>query len=96
MDIKNKIKIGCDYYEVEFEERPMQDNELCRGFCDTANRRIVLKKDLSDTRLMETFLHECLHAVDDIYRLSINETQVNILGIGILNLIRENNINFLK
>lgn len=94
--MKDRIKIACDYWNIEFQEKPVEGGELCRGLCINDERKIILKKDLSDTRLMETFLHECLHAIEDAYRIGLNEHQVNVLGIALISLIRDNKINFLK
>ena len=94
--MKDRVKIACDYWDIEFQEKPVQDAELCRGYCIASERKIVLQEELSDTRLMETFLHESLHAIDDAYRIGLTETQVNVLGVALIDFIRENKINFLK
>ncbi len=94
--LKEKVKIGCDFYNIVFEEKPLQDGELCRGLCNPDKRTITLQTELADTRLMETFLHECIHAIDDTYRVGLSELQVNVLGVALINLIRDNNLNFLK
>ena len=96
MEKPERVKIGCDWWDVQFEEVPNEDGQVCRGVCRVDDRTIVLKESLSDTRLMETFLHESLHAIDDCYRMNLNESQVNILGNALISFIRDNKINFLK
>jgi len=91
-----RVKVGCDFWDVKFEDVPNEGGQVCRGVCRVEERTIVLQKDLSDTRLMETFLHESIHAIDDCYRMNLTESQVNVLGNAIISFIRDNKINFLK
>jgi hypothetical protein len=94
--MKEQVKIGCDIYDVVFEDKPDEGGEVCRGLCISSDRKIILSKSLTDVRLMETFLHECIHAIDDVYRIGLTEQQVNVLGVSLISLIRDNRINFLK
>lgn len=96
MENNSKVRIGCQDYTVIFKELVVEEGQECRGSCHSDRREIYLKESLKDTRLMETFLHECIHAISDEYDLSLTEVQVNTLGISLLSLIRDNKLNFLK
>ena len=90
-----EIKIGCNKWTLELHDFVTCGGVDCRGLCLCEDRTIKLKSSLENTRLMGTFLHECIHAIDDEYDVDLTEHQVHLLGTSLLSLIRDNKINFL-
>lgn len=95
MNNNSSIKITHENWNIVFNDTPIIDNCICNGYCNYDDREICLSNNLKGTRLMEIFLHECIHAISDIYGICLSEEQVRVLGVSLIQLIRDNNINFL-
>ena len=71
-------------YRVNVEWRKgLEDYAECAGRWDPDKRLIELDADLTPTEAKETLIHECVHAVSDLYDLDLEESQVRILGLGL-------------
>ena len=58
-----RVRIRGRYYDLQFV--PHADLENCRGDCDSPRvpgKRIRIADDLRGARLLDTLIHECLHA----------------------------------
>ena len=91
MKIPNKINIAGYDITVKYGKKLFVDNEECFGFYDTKKKQIVLSKGMSPARKREIFLHEFLHAIEDIYRIDITEEGVSCFAIGLSQLFAYNN-----
>ena len=79
---KDFIKIGHLKYEVIHEDRPVADNQLCRGTISWRDLEIALDTTLKPPVLLQTLLHEVTHAIDDQYNLGLTENQIDNLASG--------------
>ena len=71
-------------YKVTVEWRAdLQDYAECSGRWDPNKRTIELDAGLSPTESKETLIHECVHAISDLYALDLEEATVRILGLGL-------------
>ncbi len=61
-------------YEVLFIKQ--FDRKDTWGETRFKERQIILKKGLTNKQLVETFYHECLHALSDEHGLNLSEEQV--------------------
>lgn len=52
------------------------------------DRRIELDIDLGTVEATETLLHECIHAVEDIFGLDLAEDTVRPLSLGLHQMLR--------
>lgn len=97
-NIKHGVTISTSghKYKVVFKKNLHVEGDDCFGCLDYKKRKIFIDKDISDTQLMETFLHENLHIIDLTFNLDLGENRINILGLELLRFIRDNNINFLR
>lgn len=75
IEIPEQIYIGSVWWDVE----RVSVIKGKYGECDTVARVIRITEGLDDEQLLMTFLHECFHAVDELYELNLGETGVRIL-----------------
>lgn len=96
MKIPRSVKIGAYRYKIKWVNSLIVDEDDCYGNCDANECIIFLRKDIKNNpvRLQEVFLHECLHAIEHSYGMDLPETTINQLGLGLINLILDNKIEF--
>jgi hypothetical protein len=101
INIPNRVRIGPHTLKVEVvdvvppatgaEGEPDKTPEEQRmGRCSVVESVIHLRKSLSTSRLQEVFLHECIHAFDDMMGINLSEQQVAALGNALLMLVLDN------
>lgn len=75
MEIPKSINIYGKKYKVKIK-KGLKDDEgnSLSGLCQYDEAIISLDKDLTGDELMQTFLHECGHAVHD--RMGIDQTGI--------------------
>ena len=96
MRIPKEIIISGHTVKIEHVRDLKLNGEDCWGIYDDDKHVIYLKTGMDKTRKMEVLLHECLHAIEHIEGLKSNEKTIDILGRGLLALIRNNKLNFLE
>ena len=70
------------------------DGEQLLGYCDVNSCKIMLKQGMSEEKKKEVFFHECVHAIDENLNIGLGENKVNLIGIHVLSLITNNNLDF--
>ena len=98
MKIPKKFYIGPHVYKVAIVPKLNVYNTECNGA--THNDEMALIEILADltknrTKTTETFLHETIHAIANVYDLSIDEHTTDQLAVGLLDTIRRNKLDFL-
>ena len=94
MKIPEVVKIGAyDYKVVEVDKLVHEGKELL-GLCDRENNVISLLKGMKPKKEKEVFIHECLHAIEESYGITLGEKKVNLLGLAIMALISDNKLRF--
>jgi hypothetical protein len=53
------------------------------GYWDNENKQIIISPEVVGVAYRETLLHECMHAVSDMYDLGLTEQQVCALAVGL-------------
>ena len=79
--------IGKDY-EVQHKDKAASPEDL--GLCDDEAQIINVRIDIADDSIIETLLHECIHAISSGMKLSLTERQVHGLGVGLYALFKDN------
>ena len=87
MRLPRKMNVSGYDLTIKFSDKVFVEGDECYGFYDPKKKLIVLKRGMSDTRKREIFLHEYVHFLEDIYRISISDENVGVLSLGILQLI---------
>jgi len=98
--IPDTIKIGGFNYTIlhnKDKDIELYDNVVF-GTHSAMLRRIELKTDSPPQQKSLTFIHECLHAIDDIYLCQQIKSDILIDGLanGLLQLFEQLGVRFVK
>ena len=96
MKIPNRLKVGAYTYEVKQKKTLKEKGKDVWGYCSPNTHEIYIQETMEPDKEVEVFFHETLHAIEDSYGIELGEHKVNILGIALLALIKENNLIFSK
>lgn len=96
MKIPKTLKIGGHRVEI-LQKTELQSTYI--GLAHYATNKIELRTEFDDeqipeSRITETFLHEVLHFISDNSGLGLKENQINGLACQLLQVIRENKLDF--
>ena len=103
MKIKERIKIGGHIFRVEFPYSFMERTDLS-GQCDVPLLTIRIAdvdgggNRIPETRILQAFMHELIHAVDSIYcarrirdkTIDDPERVIDALAEGLVQVLLEN------
>ena len=98
LKLPETLKVGPINYEVLYpyiwvDNYARGMTHLTKGYIKVSDKDGPFEQ--ADQKILETFLHEIVHAIDNIYLGSVfEEDDVAIIGIALLQVIRDNNINF--
>lgn len=91
MKIPGIVKIGYKAYNVNIVDKEVVDgNKVCYGNIEYDNGNINISSLYSEDQQKCTFIHECLHGIDEIMETNLDEEQVRKLAKGIYQLIKDN------
>lgn len=96
MKVPDKIKIGCYNFKVKWEDKPIESSQLCYGIAKYNEHEIVLSSKMKKDKIPEILLHEIIHCICDMYNVDLTESIVNLLGLQIYQVIKDNNLRFDK
>lgn len=91
--IPNKVKVGCHEYEVIFKPKIIHESQEVDGFCDNSFLKIYISDELAESYQYEVFIHEVLHAVDEVYKLNLGEKRVTGLAPALISVFKDNTWN---
>ncbi len=97
--IPKKIKIGGFTYTVKLDKATALEmkKQNLYGQCVGTAREIRLDTDQSAEQISATFIHEVIHAVDDVYtNSSLTEMENKGLANGLYQVIEQLGIRFVK
>lgn len=91
MNITDKVKIGYKDFKVNLvKDNVVDENKVCYGNIEYDNGNINLSMLYSEDQQKCTFMHECIHGIDDIFEVGLEEDQVRKLAKGIYQFIKDN------
>ena len=95
--IPKSIKIGGFTYKIDMSQT--RDSELKNngnfGECSVIPRKISIATNLHPQQTSETFIHEVLHSIDDVYgHYQLTEEQCKHLSSGLLQVFEQLGIRF--
>jgi hypothetical protein len=102
MHIPKVLKVGAQRLIIRQSDIVFAlDGEPVMGLTKTGTGRIEISttyhgEKCPEDSIADTFLHEICHSVSAIYGLDLSETQVIGLAGGLLQVIRDNNLDFRK
>lgn len=97
MNIGNLVKIGYKDFEVNLIDRALVDGDkVLYGRIEHDFATITISKIYSEDQQKCTFLHECIHGIDELFEIGLEEEQVRKLSKGIYQFIKDNPHLFVK
>jgi uncharacterized protein YpuA (DUF1002 family) len=101
MKIPRSVKISSHRIKVKIRKKVTGEMADTFGFANLTHNEIVLRshlggKPVPESVKAETFLHEIIHHVSSNYGISLTEKEVQQLGTTLLQVIRNNKLNFLS
>lgn len=91
MKIPNRVKIGYKDYKVnKVEDNIIVNDSTCYGKIDFEKDSIDVSTLYSEEQQKCTFIHECLHGIDDNVETDLTENQIRKIGKGLYDFIKSN------
>jgi len=105
MHVPKSIKVGASNFKVRLVPDEWEDQKdkgsFFLGQMRYGNQEIDVAlrsegKALPEASIADTFLHEVIHAVSRTYGIGLTENQTGGLAGGLLQVIRDNSLDFRK
>lgn len=90
VNIPENINILYKTYSVKQEKNLHDGQDDLYGQIHYLPEQIFLNIDASNSQKEATLIHEVIHGLDEMYRIGLNEEQVEKLGNAFYMLIRDN------
>ena len=84
------MKIMLGYQEIEIEEvedLKHEDGEWVEGLWDAAKGKIRINAGMPDDQWVDTLVHECMHAISDIYGLDLDHSAIHTIAVGLTQML---------
>lgn len=92
MKLPKKVNISGYDITIKYAKKVVVNGDECYGVYDSSSKEIILSKGMSDARKREIFLHEFLHAIEDIYRIDITEDNISCFALGLSQLLSNSKV----
>jgi len=91
MKIPETVRIGFkDYKVTKVDGYVIDDNAVCYGNIEYDKDNINLSLNYSKDLINCTFIHECLHGIDNIEETELTEDQIRKIAKGLYSFVRDN------
>lgn len=90
MTLCGEVKVGYKHYKVKEEQNLHESEAELQGQIRYLEQEIALREDISEESKEATLVHECLHALDEMYGIELSEEQVERLGNALYMFIEDN------
>ena len=92
--IPKKVKVGAYEYSVRVVKNLTHKGINIRGICDNDELEILIDLGLRGADVPVTFLHECLHAIDEVYGVKLGEKRIGVLDHSLVAFLNDNDLRF--
>jgi len=89
--IPDKIKIGGHWFDVEFRSEKKDQYDKMGTLCHWENR-LILQKDLVESKKISSFVHEVLHEIDKQNFIDLTEKETTIIAEGFYAFLIDNGL----
>lgn len=97
MNIPKNVKIGYKDFEVNLVPNKVIDEDvICYGNINHNDQIINISSLYGEDQQKMTFIHECLHGIDDMAETDLTEDQVRKLAKGLYSFIKDNETQLLQ
>jgi hypothetical protein len=90
MTLCEEVKVGFKHYKVKEEQNLHESEAELQGQIRYLEQEIALREDMTEESKEATLMHECLHALDEMYGIELSEEQVERLGNALYMFIEDN------
>ena len=90
MTLCEEVKAGFKHYKVKEEQNLHESEAELQGQIRYLEQEIALREDMTEESKEATLMHECLHALDEMYGIELSEEQVERLGNALYMFIEDN------
>lgn len=90
MNVQKTVRILYKTYEVDQQENLHDGQDDLYGQIHYLPEKIILNSESSENQKRATLIHECIHGIDEMYRIEQKEEQVEKLGNALYMLINDN------
>lgn len=90
MTLCGEVKVGYKHYKVKEEQNLHESEAELQGQIRYLEQEIALREDITEESKEATLMHECLHALDEMYGIELSEEQVERLGNALYMFIEDN------
>nr|DAQ16231.1 MAG TPA: llama Aa1 VHH domain, Botulinum, VHH, antibody, botulinum, neurotoxin.6A [Caudoviricetes sp.] len=90
MTLCGEVKVGYKHYKVKEEQNLHESEAELQGQIRYLEQEIALREDITEESKEATLMHECLHAIDEMYGIELSEEQVERLGNALYMFIEDN------
>ena len=97
VDVSKGIEVGSFHYEVLQDSETEKDLEADSSFgkCDNQHRRIKITMNYAGEQFSNTFVHECVEAVNSNYCNNLlKHSEITNLSNGLTQLLKSLGIQF--
>lgn len=92
MRIPDSVKVGPLIYRVERPGVIVDDGTELWGQAQHKELVIRVVSGVNEQRAFVTFLHECLHAIEQVWGIDLTDTQVKQLAFGLAAVLIDNDL----
>lgn len=90
MTLCGEVKVGYKHCKVKEEQNLHESETELQGQIRYLEQEIALREDMTEESKEATLMHECLHALDEMYGIELSEEQVERLGNALYMFIEDN------
>lgn len=90
MTLCGEVKVGYKHYKVKEEQNLHESEAELQGQIRYLEQEMALREDMTEESKEATLMHECLHALDEMYGIELSEEQVERLGNALYMFIEDN------
>ena len=86
--IPGVFKLFGQNWKIRYGNKHEMDDNL--GLCQTDDFEILIQPGQTEESMTHTLLHELCHSIEQKLHLNLTEAQVDLMALGLLNLLRDN------
>jgi hypothetical protein len=92
MRIPRKVKVGAIPYKVQFKREVRDGSRRLAALADHMRQVIEIDNRYPQDQQEDSFLHEMLHCLSDVFHADLTETQICILTPALHAFLKDNKL----
>lgn len=92
LTLPKTLKFASLVYKIKTQPQIAAGGNEYFGECDNDNQVIRIATSFPSDRQVQTLVHESLHAIENLYGLSFEEEEVEMLALGLTTFLLDNDL----